>query len=712
MKIILLVLVIIFLSIFSDQSVCYGLDGQPSLSNVLLYLMKGDLKEASRIANKFDKSLIDNEGTSFVLGYVNYKLNKYDNAVKYLESAAGIKHIQDYQKYFLGLSCLKISNFECAIKSFKDLINNYKDSCWLASAKWELAKSYFGKGEYQESLNALKNISYGPEVTESDYKIFKSDIFLALDDKDSAANILREVYFLGESRFYMDEAVKKLKEIKIDGAQNIVNGLSTDESKLQAAESLIQRFNFEEAINVLDTIKPKKNDLHTMDLVADLYFRARNYKKSAEIYKKLISKGRKSSHYMVRLAQSSARVNDFKEAISTYKKLISGIESGVEQRKYRYKLGFLYMDSKQYDTAVQVFSELIDPTHRGYLKNEIVWNLAWCYYKLGLYEDAITHFQILEGLSNTKDLKFKVYYWLANAYDKNGMKNRAQIYYTRLIDQDMFGYYGFRAVMKTEGRLVIPDRWRIYGKALNPVASGLDNIQSLQKAEYLFELGFKQFAEGEINSINTNQVMVKDAYAFIKFATENSAYRSAFAVAMRNCKNMLSKFTSLKDFRRFVWSVVYPKAYDTFIKDNNKKYNIDPKLVFAMMREESRFQETIVSNAGAIGLLQIIPPTARRLAKELKYKDFQIKDLYKPDVNIRFSMQYLFDLSQMFNGEKIYMIASYNAGEDAVSRWKGASKDIPMEEFIEEIPYQETNNYVKKVLTSYWIYGRLYPGES
>lgn len=130
--------------------------------------------------------------------------------------------------------------------------------------------------------------------------------------------------------------------------------------------------------------------------------------------------------------------------------------------------------------------------------------------------------------------------------------------------------------------------------------------------------------------------------------------------------------------------------------------SFDANFVLAIMKQESHFRPNAVSKAGAVGLMQMIPPTADRIAKELSEERFNMKMLTVPAVSIKFGVQYLKDLSEMFGDEKIYMLASYNAGEDAVTRWKSSSTVKALDEFVEEIPYSETNNYVKKVLADYW----------
>jgi soluble lytic murein transglycosylase len=152
----------------------------------------------------------------------------------------------------------------------------------------------------------------------------------------------------------------------------------------------------------------------------------------------------------------------------------------------------------------------------------------------------------------------------------------------------------------------------------------------------------------------------------------------------------------------------YPPAYPTLVSLFSETRNLPSALAWAIMREESHFRPSVVSPANAIGLMQIIPPTGYEIAQNLGRNQFTQEDLYRPAVNIEFGVQYLAMNLNRFNGNFVGTIASYNAGPEAVERWTKARPNREWDEFVEEIPYDETNNYVKKVLKSYYLYSLLY----
>jgi soluble lytic murein transglycosylase len=151
------------------------------------------------------------------------------------------------------------------------------------------------------------------------------------------------------------------------------------------------------------------------------------------------------------------------------------------------------------------------------------------------------------------------------------------------------------------------------------------------------------------------------------------------------------------------WEIAFP-----IHSKKQKKGEADPLLVNAIIRAESLFDRRAFSRAGAIGLMQLMPATGKRLSKKLKIRLASKENLFDPDLNVRLGARYLGDLVKEFNGALVPAIASYNAGKRSAKRWWDKRGDEPIEVFIEKIPYQETRNYVKKVLGYFREYRRIY----
>jgi soluble lytic murein transglycosylase-like protein len=148
-----------------------------------------------------------------------------------------------------------------------------------------------------------------------------------------------------------------------------------------------------------------------------------------------------------------------------------------------------------------------------------------------------------------------------------------------------------------------------------------------------------------------------------------------------------------------------PRPHAHLVSEAARRHGVDPNLLFAVMRVESVYQRRIVSYAGAIGLMQIMPRTGRLIASQMERADFTTDQLLDPAVNIEFAAWYLASLIERFDGRLPLAIASYNGGPHNVRRWMhNHADDMPLDAFLERIPFSQTHRYVRRVLTHYAAY--------
>ncbi len=147
-----------------------------------------------------------------------------------------------------------------------------------------------------------------------------------------------------------------------------------------------------------------------------------------------------------------------------------------------------------------------------------------------------------------------------------------------------------------------------------------------------------------------------------------------------------------------LYSLFYPTPFREVVGKVSRQTGVDPALIYAVMKQESLFDPLAVSRSGAMGLMQLLDSTARWKAKRV---NFELRDPFDPEANIYLGSAYLRYLLDMWKGDLVKTLASYNAGQGRVSRWRDYDDRFL---FIEMIPYKETRNYVKKVLRNYYIY--------
>ncbi|MBO8138276.1 MAG: lytic transglycosylase domain-containing protein [Desulfotomaculum sp.] len=152
----------------------------------------------------------------------------------------------------------------------------------------------------------------------------------------------------------------------------------------------------------------------------------------------------------------------------------------------------------------------------------------------------------------------------------------------------------------------------------------------------------------------------------------------------------------------------YPFPYRETITHYAEANGIDPFFLAALIKTESSFDPKAKSPAGAIGLLQIMPETGYWIAEQMKIPDFNPGKLYHPETSIRMGAWYLANLKQEFKGDQALVLAAYNAGRGNVKRWLEHQHWTGETKTIDQIPFPETRNYIRKVMFNYKVYKFLY----
>ncbi|QQR81202.1 MAG: transglycosylase SLT domain-containing protein [Deltaproteobacteria bacterium] len=323
--------------------------------------------------------------------------------------------------------------------------------------------------------------------------------------------------------------------------------------------------------------------------------------------------------------------------------------------------------------------------------------IAWSQYRLGHYREALDSYEEAIQQGETAQLL----YWKARSLEKN-KKNKTgekpQEVYQNIIQMYPATYYAVRAAERLN-RLGIGTDYKSWW---TPVG--------LQWSEEEKEFSASSYLD-KIYTL-TSLDLIADAEVEIRLARQNNDDSQWEGLPLPNDPR---RFVKKSDAYRFHFRIPtqdteYRLPYADFLFSEIKRHQnfIDPFLVYAIMRQESRYRPSIVSPVGAIGLLQIMPYTGRKLSKEAGWSVFTPSWLRDPLTNIELSVFYLKKLDNLFAGKWYATVASYNAGEFAVSQWLKQRHGLSEEEFIEEIPYGETRDYVKKIYTNWKAYQTIY----
>ncbi|NLW64426.1 MAG: lytic transglycosylase domain-containing protein [Syntrophomonadaceae bacterium] len=160
-------------------------------------------------------------------------------------------------------------------------------------------------------------------------------------------------------------------------------------------------------------------------------------------------------------------------------------------------------------------------------------------------------------------------------------------------------------------------------------------------------------------------------------------------------------------FPRWI-TLFYPMPHQDLVMTYAERYDIDPLLVFSLIKVESRFSPAATSESGARGLMQLMPDTARWAAHQLDMEEFDDSKLTDPETNIKLGCWYLADLTREFNGRLPIVIAAYNAGRGNVREWLLVGIWDGTVENVKQVPFPETRNHIRKVMNEYEIYSMIY----
>jgi soluble lytic murein transglycosylase len=161
-------------------------------------------------------------------------------------------------------------------------------------------------------------------------------------------------------------------------------------------------------------------------------------------------------------------------------------------------------------------------------------------------------------------------------------------------------------------------------------------------------------------------------------------------------------------FPQNILRLMYPIKYNELVFKYSETYNIDPYLVFAIIKAESNFNPKAESHKGAKGLMQLTDQTAKWGAAQLGLENFNIDKVFEPETNIQIGCWYLNNLMKEFNNDLFLVITAYNGGSGNVTKWLKDKNFSQSGKSLDKIPFKETASYTKKVVKDYSIYKKLY----
>lgn len=427
-------------------------------------------------------------------------------------------------------------------------------------------------------------------------------------------------------------------------------------------------------------------------------------------------------------AQGEGRAGRGDDSIASF------VELAREYPQHSYADDGLYHAGKQAlkdgdgDRARQLFTRMAETFPDGDMVGKGLWGMAWAHLKDSRPQEALPWLEQLAGgnpSGRQRDFVLMARYWRASVLLGGDGKARADgsAALSLLARSEPLHYYGLLALWKLHSTDVAAARvasaaMRLQAQALQAAPAEPDSFHpertfvqksSVQEAINLLQAGFSAGASelllaalGDAPGERWQPPTLLFASHLLELADDPYASHNLLRKGFR------TRHPPALPQHRAELAHAYPLAFHDEIRTATREFPWDPMLFQGLVREESAFMAAVVSWAGAMGLSQLMWPTARETARKMGIKGLQRSDLEQPALNLAIGSTYFQALHKRWNGHLPLAIASYNAGPGAVNRWIKSHGNLDLDLWVESIPFDQTRHYVKRVLSSFQAYHLMY----
>ncbi|OGI17577.1 MAG: hypothetical protein A2287_02030 [Candidatus Melainabacteria bacterium RIFOXYA12_FULL_32_12] len=574
-----------------------------------------------------------------------------------------------------------------AINKLETLLSKYAGSPIENQASYNLGQAYIRVGDYQKAEELFEEtIKNHPD---SNYAI-GSYYYLGQINQDKDKNIaakywLKYLSLSPDGRFAID---------CIDGISNLKVNLTTEDKK-NIGIALFTAQRYKEAHNYLRQISIQDSWYYLAKINAKLG--------NTQIAKYFLKEGIwKYSNTVTQDEMQDAMLSYVRLASQPAIKSWSEVISTVKNAK-----DFALFSKAQIipkSSSLQFYRTIFDNYSEGYYASEALWNLFWDEFSKGNYNQAISlGKKHIDKYTNTLASP-KIIFWTGKAYERIGQKNLAKDYYQKLLSLYPDSYYAFRANGRIQALIAGKDPG--WGTNINSSISEQDPFSLPYSYNHIYQKQGAQIAELiNIGDYETTINIMKDDPFLDSWIKLKSNLVSKSIVLARDGMNKLMPKPDSRDRR---WRLIYPVYYAEEINHYAHMNNLDPILILSLTKEESYFNPLAVSSSNAQGLMQLLPGTAKDIARWNHLGAVNAFQLFDPKANVKLGTSYFKYVKSRLNNSSLYAVAGYNGGPGAVEKWLRTIPHDDLDQFIENIPYEQTRNYIKKVYGSYWNYKRIY----
>ena len=619
----------------------------------------------------------------------------------------------DYVAYLAGQSAFLIGDLEGALRDFERLAAD-SSSRFRSWAAWRVADCLWQLGRIAPARAAYSTL-LARDVGGGDRAVAK----LRLAEADARA---------GKTA----AAIRGLQDLRKDHPGHMLDAVAAGRleelggpkaARLEVPDRIARAIQLKvakkwdlaiaELMQIGDDQPPAVRRQRDFWLAMTLFKMRRQYARAAGILLGLYQDmGDRAAEALFHGARALSRADRDPEAIKYYRKLVAEYPRSEWAAEAQYLSGWLEFNAGRYQQALPGLEETRKKFPRSKWADEALWFIAYARYMTGDLEGALPHFATLAERGDRLE-GGKGMYWHARSLQKLKREDEALREYRTLVGRFPLSWYALlaRARLAERGQAIDPfgDRPRDPGGA-TPVASSIDGKLAadplVQRVDELIAAGLGTFAgeeleRGEKPFLKRHARAAALAMLLDRYRKAGNYSRPWMLAASYGGSRAFD--APPKGPARVWWEHSLPLAYKPLVDKWRHLGGSPDYYLWAIMRKESGFDPHVHSYADAIGLLQMIPPTTRRVAPALglTYSD---DFLFDPEMNIRTGSWYIGKLLAKFKGQIPLGAGSFNSGPRPVMRWIDQNGDRPMDEMVELVAYTQTREYMKKVTEIYARY--------
>jgi len=663
--------------------------------------------------------------SQYILGDCYKKNNEWDKAIEiYKNLIPKDLLLPEFSHLFLAQTFQLNKNYQLSNDIFKKIIQDFPDSSIVLKAYYQIAQNYLKLNDFSSAVDYFTKTL---EKTKDNQ--LKAEILLQLSE------IFWQENKPLESMNYLYEILHKGYRMKRNS---------------EPEEVFIRRFysikKYDEEIIIPYPVKVK---------VADILFKYRKYIQAEKFYNEIINNFPEASdieEIYYKRARTLYYKKEYRETINCCKEIIDKFSLNEVVIRAKYLLSNTFLTLGEIPIALNKYHEIIEKHSQSYYARQSYLRIAECYFRLKENEKAISMWQELNTkypnsyeamislwkaaryYDNEENYTFALNayrelverfskssrgddanYWMAKTLQKLGLKEKADTAYKELILNYPLSYYTEKVL---ENRSELNTSFPFLNfkeKKLKEIEKFLSEFSTINdrskllllKAELFKEISFFEEAIIELQeALDNDPGNISILFKLSDTYKENEDYYNSLYFAEIIFSYLVEK-QEWEEMPLELWENLYPDYYSHLIEDYAQKYEIDPLVVLAIIREESRFNPWNESVVGARGLMQIMLSTGEWIAEKINLINYNDEMLFSPEVNIDLGCWYIQYLNERFSDDLILALSGYNAGPGTTSRWLEKYNISDPDNFIENIPYDETRGYIKKVLKSYLMYERI-----